>query len=71
MVNEREEPTDGRRAQVENRNGLGWLNVARSAERALGPVAAVALVTPVFLWAGVKTLFCGRDGVLYYKIKRM
>ncbi|MGH9128382.1 MAG: hypothetical protein ACRDY2_05295 [Acidimicrobiales bacterium] len=52
-------------------NGLGWLNVARSMEKVLGPVGAVVLIAPVFVWAGVKTLFSGRDGFRYFKIKRM
>jgi hypothetical protein len=54
-----------------NKNGLGWLNIARSMEKVLGPVGAVLLITPVFIWAGVKTLFSGRDGVRYFKIKKM
>lgn len=52
-------------------NGMGWLNTARSLEKVLGPVAAVLLIIPVFMWAGVKTLFSGRDGLRYLRIKRM
>lgn len=54
-----------------NDNGMGWLNVARKAEKVLGPLGAVILITPVFIWAGIKTLFSGRDGIRYFKIKRM
>ena len=67
------EAQDGRWEEIEmdKTNGLGWLNVARSGEKVLGPVAAVILITPVFIWAGVKTLFSGRDGLRYFRIKRM
>lgn len=54
-----------------NSNGMGWLNTARSLEKALGPLGAVILITPVFIWAGVKTLFSGRDGLRYLRIRKM
>lgn len=61
----------GETRYVANDNGMGWLNVARSLEKVLGPIGAVILITPVFIWAGIKTLFSGRDGIRYFKMKRM
>jgi hypothetical protein len=54
-----------------NNNQLGFINTARTLEKVLGPIAAVVLILPVFIWAGLKSLVSVPDGLRYLKIRRM